>query len=85
MSEPDTSRSALGAALLISQPAGFRSSSRIIFAHLTIELADVMMTNYALYDTLRKRSRLWTPPFPPQVRILEPSTSGQTTARLQPT
>ena len=62
MSEPDTSRSVLGAALLISQSAGYRNSSGIITAHLTTELGDVMMTNYAFYDTLRKRSRLRTPP-----------------------
>jgi len=84
MSEPDTSRSALGAALLISQSAGFRNSSGIITAHLTTELGDVMMTNHAFYDTLRKRSRLWTTTPSPQVRILASSTPGRTTVRLQP-
>ena len=64
MTEPDTSRSALDAALLISQSAGFRKSSGIITAHSTTELGDVMMTNYAFYDTLKKRSRLWTTPPP---------------------
>jgi len=84
MSEPDTSRSVLGAALLISQSAGYRNSSGIITAHLTTELGDVMMTNYAFYDTLRKRSRLRAPPPSAslQVRMLELSTPGRTTVRL---